>query len=830
MSYTSVFGGTTIYPSDVSYLSIALAANVELEWPLESSGTAAPAARIIDVTPAADAYVITMPDATQTGAGQTILFNNLNGGSYSFTINDNAGSQIAVVAPGEQWQVYLAGTATAAGTWRVFQYGASTATVQSATLAGNGIIAEGVELAQATPVTLFNTNLTLTTASRAAAYVWNSTGSGTLSLPAAASAGSGYFFMVRNAGGGDLTIDPNGVELINDSSTVVLQPGDSAMVITNNAGWYTVGLGKQAIFAFDFIAIPITGGTLTLSSSQLNRIAYKFTGTLTSNATIVVPTTVQQYWIHNATTGSFTLSVKAGPTGTPITVNQNYKGIYYCDSTNIVLASDPVTIGIPVDIPSGGTGATTAGAARLNLGITTFADAIVTATTASSVRSTLGASAIGDALFTVADAATARSTISAAESGNNTNITTLRGLSDGSAAAPSVAFSSDTNTGFFRVGADEFSVTTGGTERLRFGPAGQTTTGYSATGAAPTTTAPGKLFVAGNTYTDNTTAVSGTVTAGAMSAFGATTLAATNTTVTYTAASTLYVAGAPTAGTNVTITNPYSVYVAGGTTYLGGNLGLGVTSPTYPIDATSTGLNGLQLTCTDATTTAGPVVSLYRNNTPSNGYDGGLIYFKANSSTGVLRNYGYILMDLTTVTNGAEYGTLIFNTIKNGTQTSMLSIGGNNGLISVSANAALQISKTGVTAPATTDGNVFSGTYTPSATGGTNVTTGNLSPSVCQYMRVGDVVTVSGFVAVTATAGSTASPANTTFTMSLPIASAMTNAAQVAGTAAYATNTVAANSFARLSADTTSDVVAWQFASTTTASANWYFTFTYQVL
>ena len=36
-TFTQVFGGTTIYPSDVSYLSLALTADITLEWPLESS-------------------------------------------------------------------------------------------------------------------------------------------------------------------------------------------------------------------------------------------------------------------------------------------------------------------------------------------------------------------------------------------------------------------------------------------------------------------------------------------------------------------------------------------------------------------------------------------------------------------------------------------------------------------------------------------------------------------------------------------------------------------------------------------------------------------------
>ena len=393
MSYTSVFGGNTIYPSDVSYLSITLSVDTPLEWPLESSGTEAPAARIIDVDPTASGFSIDLPDATLTGAGQTILFNNIDG-AYSFYVKDFDGNTLATVAFGEQWQVYLAATTTSAGTWRVFRYGASTATVQASALAGFGLTVTGSTLSQSLPVTTFSTSTTAATSNRAGAFVWTGSGTGTLSLLTAVSAGNNFFIFVRNEGGGDLTIDPAGTETINSAATLVLRPGDSASIITDGTSWYTIGLGQDAVFAFDYTSISVTGGTVTLSGAQLNRIAYKFVGTLTSNCIIVVPATVQQYWINNATSGAFTLNIKTSA-GTPTPVNQGAKGIYYCDGSSIILASDPTAFTLPVTVADGGTGATTASAARLNLGITTFADPIVTATTGASVRTTIGAAAAG---------------------------------------------------------------------------------------------------------------------------------------------------------------------------------------------------------------------------------------------------------------------------------------------------------------------------------------------------------------------------------------------------------------------------------------------------
>ena len=393
MSYTNVFGGNTIYPSDVSYLSIALTADTPLEWPLESSGTEDPAARIIDVDPTASGFSIDLPDATLTGAGQTILFNNIDG-AYSFYVKDFDGNTLATVAFGEQWQVYLAATTTSAGTWRVFRYGASTATVQPSALAGFGLTVTGSTLSQSLPVTTFSTSTTAATSNRAGAFVWTGTGTGTLSLLTAVSAGNNFFVFVRNEGGGDLTIDPAGTETINSAATLVLRPGDSASIITDGTNWYTVGLGQDAVFAFDYTSISVTGGTVTLSGSQLNRIAYNFVGTLTSNCTIIVPATVQQYWITNDTTGAFSFYVGTSG-GTPKQINQGAKGIYYCDGSNIILASDPTSLTLPVTVSDGGTGATTASAARLSLGITSFADPIVTATVASAVWTVLGVAPSG---------------------------------------------------------------------------------------------------------------------------------------------------------------------------------------------------------------------------------------------------------------------------------------------------------------------------------------------------------------------------------------------------------------------------------------------------
>ena len=385
MSYTQVFGGNTIYPSDVSYKSYTLTADVTLSWPLESATTGNIVARIIDVS-ASSARSITMPPADETGVGQTILFNNV--GAAVVTVKDSAGGTLLSLSSGTQWELYLTDNSTAAGTWRSYRFGAATANAQASSLAGYGLLATGSTLSQQYQVDTFSSNYTAGAADRAKMYVWGG-GSGTLSLPAAATVGDGWFFNVRNAGTGTLVVDADGTDLINGGGSISMQPEDSAVIVSDGTSWYTIGLGQRAVFAFDYTSISVSGGNYTLSGSELNRIAYEFVGALSSDAVIIVPPTVQQYWVSNQTSGSYTLGIKTAAQSPAVTVAQGARAILYCDGTNVVDA-DTATIAIPVTVAQGGTGATTASGARTNLGATAIGDAVFTAANTTAAQIALG--------------------------------------------------------------------------------------------------------------------------------------------------------------------------------------------------------------------------------------------------------------------------------------------------------------------------------------------------------------------------------------------------------------------------------------------------------
>lgn len=126
----------------------------------------------------------------------------------------------------------------------------------------------------------------------------------------------------------------------------------------------------------------------------------------------------------------------------------------------------------------------------------------------------------------------------------------------------------------------------------------------------------------------------------------------------------------------------------------------------------------------------------------------------------------------------------------------------------------------------TTNQLICSGTYTPTLTNNTNITTSTANANT-RWTRVGNVVHVAGSVAITATGATT----TTTLYISLPIAANFSSVTQLSGTAAR-TNGGATIVAAHISAEITSDVAQLTFHndSDTGSARNWHFTFTYTVV
>lgn len=384
--YTDAFGGANIYPSEISYSAISLTADLQLNWPAEASATSDFVTKIMDVESDSTSWSLILPDATKASVGETVLINNVGG--ITFDVKDYGGTLIVAPATGTVWQLYLTDNSTTSGTWRSLQYGAATASANAAALAGTGIVAVGSLLSQGMPITAFSSNYTAGAADRARMFVWTAA-SGTLTLSAAADMGDNWFIAVNNSGTGTLTVDTADSSLVDGAASKTYQPRESSFITSDGTNYYTVGYGQSSTYAFDYTSINVAGGgTYTLSGTELNRTAYSFTGLLTADRNIVVPSTIQQYWVSNDTTGSFTLRIKTA-TGTGITIAASERAIFYCDGSDVIDA-DTSTVSLPVQVNQGGTGAVNAGSALINLGGGSVGIATFQAATTSAAYSALG--------------------------------------------------------------------------------------------------------------------------------------------------------------------------------------------------------------------------------------------------------------------------------------------------------------------------------------------------------------------------------------------------------------------------------------------------------
>jgi hypothetical protein len=332
-SFTDIFSGSAVNPSAVAYAAYSFGSNLTLAWPTFPGAQTSTAARFMNLTATTTGLDVYMPDATLQSVGYDVIISNP--GTNTFNVVSYNGDAIATIPAGQTWYILETGNTMQDGTWYVLQFGTGTSQAQASQLAGYGLLAIASTLNLNLDSNPISTNTTLTTANRAQLQVWTG-GTGTISLPSAASAGEGFFFAVANNGSGTLTIQPNGSDQIDGGASSIYQPTQSAFIIDSGTAWYSVGKGIQNTFAVTLLNLNVAGSSnVTETSAQAQNIIQQFTGALTGNIAVIVPATVQLYFVYNDTTGPYTLTVRT-PSGTGIQVGQGQNVILYCDGTNIV--------------------------------------------------------------------------------------------------------------------------------------------------------------------------------------------------------------------------------------------------------------------------------------------------------------------------------------------------------------------------------------------------------------------------------------------------------------------------------------------------------------
>ncbi len=353
MSYNSPFTGNVIQPTDVSYRSVTLAANTQLEWPINGNATDDYAARIMDVTASSAGLSLWMPPADQASVGEDALIRNV--GANSFTVKDyNGTNTIITVAAGEAKYVYIKTNATVQGTWGNISFGTGTSSADAASLAGAGLLASGSTLNQSHPIGSVTAAYTFQTTDRAKAMIWSG-GTTTATLPLAATTGDNWFFLFKNNGTGTVAIFTSGGQSIDGEVSKSFDPGESAFIVSTGTEYVTVGYGVSTQFEFGVLTKPVVTGTYTLTASEAANTIQIYTGTLTGNVTVIVPPVVNLYVVSNqCNAGGYTLTISTGAVGgSTATVPAAGQATLICDATNILNANTTQAGGTSFSLVSG---------------------------------------------------------------------------------------------------------------------------------------------------------------------------------------------------------------------------------------------------------------------------------------------------------------------------------------------------------------------------------------------------------------------------------------------------------------------------------------------
>lgn len=338
MSYVSPFTGDVVQPTDVSYRDITLSANTTLSWPINGNASGNYAARIMEVDATVAGLTLRMPPANQTSVGTDSLIRGL--GANSFTVADYDGNVICTVDAGEANYIYITENPDTAGTWGLIFFGVGTANIDAATLQGYGVLALGSTLNQSHPTTDMANAYTFASSDRAQVKIWNG-GSGTATLPLAASLGDNWFALFKNNGTGTITISGTSGELIDGGTTKDFQPSESAFLICTGTEYIAIGYGVSTNFVFTSLVKPVVTGSYTLTPNEAGNTIQQYVGTLTGNVTVNYPPTVNLYVVSNQTVDNgYTLTLTTGiPSSATAIIPVGQQATLICDGTNMLNAN-----------------------------------------------------------------------------------------------------------------------------------------------------------------------------------------------------------------------------------------------------------------------------------------------------------------------------------------------------------------------------------------------------------------------------------------------------------------------------------------------------------
>lgn len=334
-NFVDVFGGQVTPPSEYGYQATTIASNTTAYWPYNYAGTGLVLAKNNDITASAASLAITLPDATEVSTGEDFIIKNA--GANTFEVKDNAGNTLTTILAGVAKYFVLTSNSTAAGIYDITTFGTGTSSADAGILAGAGHRVDGDAIDNIIENELITASKTISATDNAKTLVYKS-GTVTLTLPDPSTLYSGYFFIFINDGSGTVTLNPTASITIDSNLTKDLQPGESCIVTTDGANYYTAGYGRSNTYVWTQLTVDLTGlSSYTVTSTQATNKLWYFFNVPTGSMTVTIPAVASVYFLRVGAIGSYSLTFSTGSGATVVlTANQSY--IIYCDGTNITAA------------------------------------------------------------------------------------------------------------------------------------------------------------------------------------------------------------------------------------------------------------------------------------------------------------------------------------------------------------------------------------------------------------------------------------------------------------------------------------------------------------
>ena len=330
------FGGNPVTPGQQQYAAYTLSDTpLQLNFPNDYSSGVNLFSTYMNITSTADGQIIKMPPGTQSGTGAAADFINI--GNFSFDVQDYLGNLLLTMIPQAEEPGVGVSVANfflidnsvdgraAPPIWDMINLGSSNSSAQATYLAGYGLIALAAPDAPARSVLNTNSPVRTEVASFTVddtyrASVVNVEAAISCFLPNNPVEADGFYFDLINNGNNTLEVSGNGAN-INGVSNINLAVNDSMRIVSDGTQYFAYNLASIKQTDFNIQSYPgFTGSTLIIPGNVLNGFqAFVFTGTLLSDALILLENIPGAYYISNYTVSggfSFTVAQNAGGVAT----------------------------------------------------------------------------------------------------------------------------------------------------------------------------------------------------------------------------------------------------------------------------------------------------------------------------------------------------------------------------------------------------------------------------------------------------------------------------------------------------------------------------------